>query len=66
MAAGWRGEGVATAVEMVVEGARAGSCEEGAVRWIEGPLARCACDRMRLTALSIRKSRRAQELSVCV
>lgn len=63
VAAGWRGEGVAAAVETVVEGARAGSCEEGALRWIEGLL---ACDRMRLTALSIRKSRRAQELSVCV
>ena len=72
---GWRGEGVAAAaaaaataavaVEAVVEGVGAGSCE-GASRWVEGLLARCACDRMRLAALSIRKFRRAQVLSVCV
>jgi hypothetical protein len=70
VAAGWRGDGVAAAaaaaaVKAVVEGAGAGSCE-GASRWAEGLLARCACGGVRPAALSIRKPRRAQGLSVCV
>ena len=68
VSAGWRGEGAAAAAaaaEAVVEGVGAGFCE-GASRWVEGLMAWCACDRMRLAALLIRKSRRAQGLPVCV